>query len=180
MPINPPARQRVSSTSSQSNAEDLLNLGKLIDRFFLSIENCFLLCKKNLDEPTICSSNVIDPLQELFASSSLVTTDEHKTNKNFSTNSSNSTMTNEKILALFNSPQISPSTHQPVQQVSYPRCAQQTEFHSSANHQIPKLSPQFVPFANTRSNTSAAALISSMPMRPVTEYMPASSDTSWQ
>ncbi len=39
---------------------------------------------------------------------------------------------------------------------------------------------QFVPFANSKTNTSASQLISGMPARPVTEYMPASSDLLWQ
>lgn len=39
---------------------------------------------------------------------------------------------------------------------------------------------QFVPFANSKTNTSASALISGMPTRPVTECMPASSDLLWQ
>lgn len=39
---------------------------------------------------------------------------------------------------------------------------------------------QFVPFANTKTSTTASALISGMPTRPVTEMMPASSDLLWQ
>ncbi|CAF4148159.1 unnamed protein product [Rotaria magnacalcarata] len=39
---------------------------------------------------------------------------------------------------------------------------------------------QFLQFANKKSNSSAATLISQMSTRPVTEYMPASSDTRWQ
>jgi stromal membrane-associated protein len=39
---------------------------------------------------------------------------------------------------------------------------------------------QFVPFANSKTNAVASVLISGMPARPVTEYMPASSDLLWQ
>ncbi|CAF3320361.1 unnamed protein product [Rotaria socialis] len=39
---------------------------------------------------------------------------------------------------------------------------------------------QFVPFANSLTNTSVSTLVSGMPTRPVTEYMPASSDIRWQ
>ncbi|CAF0824050.1 unnamed protein product [Adineta ricciae] len=48
--------------------------------------------------------------------------------------------------------------------------------HDQLNNQF----SQFVPFANSKTNTSASALISGMPTRPVTEYMPASSDLLWQ
>jgi len=37
-----------------------------------------------------------------------------------------------------------------------------------------------MPFANTKNNAPTTALISNMPMRPVTEYMPASADSLWQ
>ncbi|UJR27858.1 hypothetical protein I4U23_009123 [Adineta vaga] len=48
------------------------------------------------------------------------------------------------------------------------------------NDQLTNQFSQFVPFANSKTNASASAIISGMPTRPVTEYMPASSDLLWQ
>jgi hypothetical protein len=53
----------------------------------------------------------------------------------------------------------------------------------ASNFTQDQLNTQFghlMPFANTKSNTSAATLITGMPLRPVTEIMPASSDLLWQ
>ncbi|CAF1276709.1 unnamed protein product [Rotaria sp. Silwood1] len=47
-------------------------------------------------------------------------------------------------------------------------------------HELNNQFSQFVPFANSLNNPSASKLIYGMPTRPVTEYMPASSDLLWQ
>ncbi|CAF1505685.1 unnamed protein product, partial [Adineta steineri] len=56
----------------------------------------------------------------------------------------------------------------------------QTPPSTFTNDQLNNQFSQFVPFANSKSNTTATALITGMPTRPVTEYMPASSDLLWQ
>jgi stromal membrane-associated protein len=232
-----------------------------------------------LDEPSIVTSNVlpiatknsspdINPLHELFTSSSTTVNENNgpltnlntdlesafsSSNDNNSSTNTTNVLSNDKIMALFNTPQsstapginIRPPTIQspnlnpsafahPQLQQQYPHLHahqksasfggnlyQQTTNHyapqpgfqsqgypfpqrpgmTTINHnnptnnstptlqnapsafthnQLTNQFSQFVPFANSQTNASASALISGMPTRPVTEYMPASSDLLWR
>ncbi|CAM2710396.1 unnamed protein product [Rotaria socialis] len=207
----------------------------------------------NLDEPTFPSSNneihsttlpstdILDPLSELFTTAATISSQNH-TENNTQTNHS-ALMTNENIMALFNKPQPSaaPGTGMhirpaqiPLSNLAFPGFPYSSAQHSQLvppqksmsftnnlyqqatnvgfqaqpghPHQVrpginynnlngmyssnlasptPTLThsqanSQFLQFASTRSSSSTAALISQMPTRSVTEYIPASSDTRWQ
>jgi len=136
----------------------------------------------NLDEPSIppaknqqIQSTILDPLHDLF----LPPNQPHQ--QETLSSPTNGPMTKEKILALFNTP--SP----------YPSMVQSPTFPSAMNYPVPPKSPSFnnylyqhqlnpsmMSFANQRNNASATTFFSSMPMRPVSEYMPTSTNTFWQ
>ncbi|CAF1329776.1 unnamed protein product [Rotaria sordida] len=225
----------LSSTSSNNTtnptkvpSSDIMN----------SLHDVFTTPSTNINENDVTTNNLEKDLQNIFLSPN----DNTK-----STNTSN-VMSNEKIMALFNTPQTSTGTnirpptmqlpninsshlaHPQVQQHLHahhksasfgsnlyqqsshfaahpgfqssqgnlfsPRPELDTMHHNNPNNmstpslqssstvftpnQINNQFSQFVPFANSISNTSASTLISNTPIRPVTEYMPASSDLLWQ
>lgn len=75
-------------------------------------------------------------------------------------------------------PTMNPIHHNNAHGISTPTL--QSPASSFTPDQLTNQFSQFVPFANTKGNTSASTLITGMPTRPVTEYMPASADLLWQ
>ncbi|CAF3190361.1 unnamed protein product [Rotaria sp. Silwood2] len=208
-----------------------------------SLHDVFITPSINVNENDLTTKDLDKDLQKVFLSS----------NDNTSSTNTSNVMSNEKILALFNTPQTStvnstgmnirpptmqlPNvnsprlTHPQVQQhhlhahhksasfgsnlyqqasnfgahpafqssqghLFSPRPGMNTMHHNNPNNmstptlqsptttftpnQLNNEFSQFVPFANSIGNTSASTLISAMPTRPVTDYMPASSDFLWQ
>jgi len=206
------------------------------------LHEIFTIASTNTNGGNVTMTNLNQDLQNAFSSS----------NDNNPSTNTNSVMSKDKIMALFNTPQTSvvtasgmnirPATLQPPNinspvfthpqvhqhhlthqksasfgsnlyqqttnfgpnpgfqsQQGYqfpPRPGMSTMNHNNPNNmstpalqtppstfthnQLNDQFSQFVPFANSKSNISASALISGMPTRPVTEYMPASSDLLWQ
>ncbi|CAF1402794.1 unnamed protein product [Adineta ricciae] len=194
----------------------------------------------NLDEPSVISvsstiaSGLLDPLQQLFISTSENKNEVHAQNHSIDKDlesafaplndcvvTNDGVMSNEKIMALFNKSQstiiIPPSTNQhPTVSSSifaYPTPTQHSQFippqksvsitanlyqhaghigppvhqrfplHIDINHQNPSsmhastfASNQLMAFTNTKANSS----MSNIPIRPITEYMSAASDSLWQ
>jgi len=200
------------------------------------LHEIFTIASTNINESNIIMTNLDQDLQSAFLPPS--------NDINTTSTNTNNVMSNDRILALFNTPQTSTanvtginirptlninspnfvhpqiqqhhllsqksasfgnnlyqqSTNQfipnpglqPQQNYLYaPRPAMTTMNHNNSNNisapalqtplsnQLNNQFSQFVPFANSKTNTSASALISNMPTRPVTEYMPASSDLLW-
>ncbi|CAF4137981.1 unnamed protein product [Rotaria sp. Silwood2] len=231
-PLSPPT----TISPIENNTQNLLNLD----------EPSLPLSNNTTTSANISSSEILDPLNELFTKPtseviSMTKALENTFSSSNDTRTNNGTvMSNEKIMALFNTPQVPTATptgmnirpsqipssnpsfpgftysstqHShlvpPQRSVSYcNNLYQQTtnfgfqaqqghpyQVHSAVSHNSPnsmnpstlqsptsalihdQLNSQFMPFTNTKSNTSAASLISNMSIRPVTQYMPASSDT---
>ncbi|CAF3965784.1 unnamed protein product [Rotaria sordida] len=229
-PLSPPSK----TSTIEDNTHNLLNLD----------EPSSPLSNNTTTSTNIPSSDILDPLNELFTTSTSEVISMNNSLENAHSSSNNTqtnngtVMSNEKIMALFNTLQVPTTTPSgmnirpsnpsfpgftyslaqhsnlvpPQKSVSFSNnlYQQATNFgfqaqqghpyhvHSALNYNNPnstnpstlqsptstfthgQLNSQFMPFSNTKSNTSGVSLISNMTIRPVTEYMPTSSDTRWQ